>query len=315
MLYKLPISVSVEAIPFVTTAEKVMLYGYTLLWLLNSSAIEPHLKNIEPLLQDHRRKEAELPVLLSVEEDDTVDVYPSTLKDVWESYKEWLMLILTHFIAVERLVGYVTGPHFHYDEIAIKLLVTPWPSSPDPLPSVRSLLKEGLVGAIQNDPKLNKEIISFLEDRKFPTAATKALGKLGHIFQGIQGATTPAPPDLVTAAISHMNDLAKCDLQLVPDWAKCVATVTEGLSRLQISSDPKDTDLYIHDIDHAIRLLQYNAYTFNLSNDETPKRAGTVHCEVAIASFFALSQGDLSGPYGKIAGELQVNLNNSHISC
>jgi hypothetical protein len=291
--------------------EKVLLYGYTLRWLLDSSAIEPHLKNIEPSLQDHRRTEAE-PILLSMEEDDAEraeEVQPSTPKDLWESYKDWLKLILIHFTSVERLVNYVTGPHFHYKEIAIKLLVTPYPSSSDHLPSVRALIKEGPLSG--GNPKANEDLINFLDSRKPPLNAQKALSKLGSTFQTLKDATTSK--SLVTQAIKDVETLEECDLKL-PDWDKSVAIISKNLHALQdyLNLEKTEPQSYIKCIDGALRSLQHNLWIFQMLTSDTPRHAGTVHCEASIASFFALSQCELSGPYDNIVEELKVNLDSSH---
>ena len=294
----------------------VLSHGYTLLWLLDCSVIDSHLQNIQSSLQDLRQTEAE-PVLLSVEEDDTEcgeEIMLPTLKHIWESYKGWLQLILTHFSVAERLIKYVTGPHFHYKEIAIKLLVTPYPSSSDSLPSVRNLLCDQgvLAGKDKNDQKANQDIMSFLDRSTPPLKATKALDKLVHTFKELQDTITPSLYEtLVTQAISHVNILVECDLQL-PDWGKCIDEIIQSLQALWESHD-KATNLTC--INNALCLLQYNIWIFQLLTSNTPKHAGTLHCKASIASFFALLLCELSGPYDDIVEELKVNLDCSHTSC
>jgi len=107
----------------------VMFYGNALQRIAKGSAIDSHLQNLEPLLNDHCR-----PDLKKVDVEDsnlTVLTQPMIKKidkppqPLWKPYKEWLVLMLAHFNAVETLVDYVTGSFFRGKSISIKILVSP----------------------------------------------------------------------------------------------------------------------------------------------------------------------------------------------
>jgi len=82
------------------------------------------LQNLEPLLNDHRRPDLKK---VDVEDSDLAVLTQPMVKEMdklpqplWKPYKEWLVVMLAHFNAVETLIDYVTGPflwqvHLHQD--------------------------------------------------------------------------------------------------------------------------------------------------------------------------------------------------------
>lgn len=97
----------------------VLSYGSLLRWIVNGYAIDHHLQNLEStrLIPDHRRE-----VVLALDESGDCDPdlgQPTAIQNdkdrplqYWESYKDWMKLTLSYFIAAEIVVNYVTGKLF-----------------------------------------------------------------------------------------------------------------------------------------------------------------------------------------------------------
>jgi len=106
-----------------------MFYGNALQCIAKGSAIDSHLQNLEPLLNDHCRPDLKK---VDVEDSDLTVLTQPMVKEMdklpqplWKPYKEWLVLMLAHFNAVETLIDYVTGLVFRGKSISIKILVSP----------------------------------------------------------------------------------------------------------------------------------------------------------------------------------------------
>ena len=59
---------------------------------------------------------------------------------LWESYFDWLKLILSHFNAVENLTNYATNSH--YKDISIKILISPPMPTTTPMISLLTLFQK-----------------------------------------------------------------------------------------------------------------------------------------------------------------------------
>lgn len=110
----------------------IMAYGYLLHQLVMGAALTAHLCVIESSLIENRRiitsKASSDGIMEAIEEDVEEDVellgiQPNTIREegaepvpLWESYRDWLRLVLVHFEAVDILFGYVNSSNFklHY---------------------------------------------------------------------------------------------------------------------------------------------------------------------------------------------------------
>jgi len=181
---KVSVAGSVE---FKACVGHVMFYGNALQCIAMGSAIDSHLQNLEPLLNDHHRLD-----LKKVDvEDSDLDVVDSDLavltqpmvkemdkppQPLWKSYKEWLVLMLAHLNAVETLVDYVTGPFFHGRSISIKILVSPEvPRTIFPWETLLSNPELFPVQAVDFEPDvpMNEELFHFLKEATY--SASEAL--------------------------------------------------------------------------------------------------------------------------------------------
>jgi len=158
----------------------VMFYGNALQHIAKGSAIDSHLQNLEPLLNDHRRLDLKK---VDVEDSDLAVLTQPMVKKMdkppqplWKPYKEWLVLMLAHFNAVETLVDYVTGPFFRGKSISIKILVSP--EVPHTIFPWETLLCNPELFPVQAvdfelDVPMNKELFDFLKEAT--SSASEAL--------------------------------------------------------------------------------------------------------------------------------------------
>jgi hypothetical protein len=121
-----------EPSKFESLLSAVLTYGTALQILARGSAIDKHLKAIEPLLSDHRRdKTADIKLQTMTEgkeEEVDIELVGTTAQPLWKSYRDWLRLMVVHFDAVSILAGHVASPNFQADKIVIKILSAPLPS-------------------------------------------------------------------------------------------------------------------------------------------------------------------------------------------
>jgi len=149
----------------------VMFYRNALQRIVKGSAIDSHLQNLEPLLNDHRRPDLKK---VDVEDSDLAVLTQPMVKEMdkppqplWKSYKEWLVLMLAHLNAVETLVDYVTGPFFRGKSISIKILVSP--EVPRTIFPWETLLSNPELFPVQAvdfelDVPMNEELFDFLKE-------------------------------------------------------------------------------------------------------------------------------------------------------
>jgi len=174
---KVSVAGSVE---FKAYVGRVMFYGNALQRIAKGSAIDSHLQNLEPLLNDHHRLDLKK---VDVEDSDLTVLTQPMVKEMdkppqplWKPYKEWLVLMLAHFNAVETLVDYVTGPFFCGKSISIKILVSPEvPPTIFPWETLLSNPELFPVQAVDFEPDvpMNEELFDFLKEAT--SSASEAL--------------------------------------------------------------------------------------------------------------------------------------------
>ena len=111
--------------------------GYALLTMIKGRALQMHLQTIEHLLMKIDRSMPVPNVVKKGEEGEeqsedvkeeveaaqqTGDVAPKPLRRI---YRDWLLLMVVHFHAVDVLFGYVNGQPIPFGGISIKILVPP----------------------------------------------------------------------------------------------------------------------------------------------------------------------------------------------
>ena len=167
------LQLSQDSAVFTRKLARVAFFGNGLWSVARSGAIESHLKAIEPRLLlmgaehcgesgDNDDEEQEFDVELQ-------SVQPSARRDsrqvpLWQSYHDWLMLMVAHIDAVAIVHRHVTGSHFPYK--GVSLTVVPPPSVSEALLPWEQLLRSPHFpqsGAdLASRENSNEDIIMFL---------------------------------------------------------------------------------------------------------------------------------------------------------
>ena len=165
---------------FIVTLLRAVGFGNALHHLIKTTAIKKHLKAIELHLDNFRADADELELKETDMEGDMPDnpdirsVQPSAVHDgnvmpPWESYLNWLKLMVAHVEAIWVVTAHITDREFQYTGINIKMLIPPR-SKQTMLPWEKLLTSSHFPpgpppGSIEkNLPlRLTEEIISFLK--------------------------------------------------------------------------------------------------------------------------------------------------------
>ena len=156
--------------------------GDTLHHLTRTAAIKKHLQALESCLDDRRQDKAEdtrLEKMVEemVEDSDLCSVQPSALHKgdvvpLWQSYFNWLRLMVVHFEAVWILNMHINDSNFQYNGAAIKILAPPRVSQV--MLTWKQLLQSDHFSQVDTGPgettphRSTDEIILFLDQWSLP---------------------------------------------------------------------------------------------------------------------------------------------------
>ena len=265
--------------------ERAVIYGYALHRLTKGAALPMHLKIIAPLLRSlNLGGKITMPTPAPGEEQEEPKELDEELKAVqpfvevdgvetplWQSYLDWLRLMVAHFDAADILLTYVTGPSFVHHTISIQVLVAP-PVDERLLP-----LKELL-----NDPTLfpttttaasphnsqatitNREILEFLEE---------GFKHSSHV-KGINTRWTKRGqnPSNIKTIKGVLEDLK---ISRFEGWSLSATKLLDALN-----ASPIDSSKITEDIES----LWASCAFFTSLEKSQRKFKGTLHCEVCLAS-------------------------------
>lgn len=262
--------------------------------LTRGAVLETHLETIESSLQEHRRVKT---VSTSNEEakeeqdEDLKAVQPrvtlsGTTLPLYQSYKEWLKLIIIYFDAVDRLSRYVTGSTFRFDDIDIEILVSP-PVS-DTLLEWKELFAYPGIFPAKNGPA-NENIDSILNylrettDQSFARFTSRAKNLLNALQRPSVTANT------VKRALESM---APCKL---PGWAEMAKAHLLKIQKSERVITGSDKDGLAADIDSLLKSANYSFLRFLHTVNQTGLHfTGSQHCEATLASLLKYSKGSMT---------------------
>ena len=273
---------------FKESVELVMTYGYALLRLSRSAALQMHLKTIAPFLMHSNffpQKEMPTPAPVEAEgqeefDEDLKAVQPFVNVNgvvqtrLWKSYVEWLGLVIVHFDAVEVLVRYFTGENLADRDISIHIL--------DP-------------------PRVGKRLLPWRElfddSTLFPTKTKGAHMTNANILEFLENALDNASDshtqaNVVSKSWSERNlnltidSLEKLKSSKLPGWEESATGLLDTLKGLQ--KVPKRGSKLDLEISNDITAISQSGNFFATLASMNPENfGGTLHCEAILASLLS----------------------------
>ena len=145
--------------------EKATIAGFGLSLLAGSAAIGRHMQSIG--LELRRNDGATARNDDEEEDEDLLSVQPTDEAPLWQSYVDWLKLMVVHFNAAHILSKYVGDQMSQYDRFAIKILAPPTPNDII-LPWHCLLDSEHFPASTGGDATSNASIVEFLYSFSIP---------------------------------------------------------------------------------------------------------------------------------------------------
>lgn len=270
---------------FKHNATAVMVIAYPLQRLATGAAIRMHLRVIETFLKDWNLSPVSTPTSDEEEEELDVDlkaVRPSSNKDIplWTSYADWLRLMVSHFDAIEILLNFTTGSHFHHEAISIQIVVPPqmdqqllkWQelfTKPTLFPVYSTPL--ATLNSKSNALISNTSILEFLSKALETTSKAKEANEIWKTAKG-----HGKDHNSVKAVIELFE---KMEFSNLPGWVECAEEILVDLKNYQPSHD------LTRKITENIKFLVESAKFYTHLDEKLFK--GTLHCEACLASFLA----------------------------
>jgi hypothetical protein len=149
---------------------KVQAFGHYLRMMVNSSALETHLETIAHLLVvDTRKWWAPEPDSEDSDDMDFQRLKPYSMRKgkpllPWESYRDWLRLMVHYFDAVHALAAYVSLRKCAPGALSITILSPPLPSSKAMLPWTEMLGNDRFFPTLPGESS-GKDFVKFLTNR------------------------------------------------------------------------------------------------------------------------------------------------------
>jgi hypothetical protein len=290
----------------------VHIAGYYLRTMVTSSVIEAHLQSIESYLEvDTRKSWTPDPDLEDSEDADLAEFQrfkPSSKRrgevvSTWESYRDWLRLMVHYFDAAEELTSHVKTIGKDLDTISISILSPP-----------------------QSDNSILPWFDLLIDERFFPTVYGKTTGKEFVDFLN-------STPEVTKCDVDELKKVTKATLSLKGDLESSLPAqlidkidkLTEQMKNFGVPSldfdeiceevlalkQTEDPRAQIQTIVNMLSVLSRQA-SFYSQLREGPihtglKPIGTYHCEAYMASLFALWDENT----GKLVGDFE-ELNMTH---
>jgi len=279
--------------------ERVFIYGFMLHKLTKGAALPMHLKSIAPLLRSFNLGDKiTMPTPAPDEEQEEPDkelkaVQPFVRVDgietpLWQSYLDWLRLMVAHFDAADILLKYVTGQNFGHHTISIQVLVAP-PVDERLLPW-RELLANPrffptTTTATSSQADItNAQILQFLDEGFRYSSYVKGIKTRWNRTNG------PTERDVKFIKI----ELQKLSSSSSEGWSTPATKLLEALNKFVTppSSESKEFTKITQDINSLLA-----GCTFFASLDTAQRKfMGTLHCEACLASLLdetATFSGDI----------------------
>jgi hypothetical protein len=286
----------------------VEVFAYYLRLMVRSSAIEIHLQTIANfLVVDDKKSWTPEPDSEEMLEEDT-DFQPlkpySTRKGKrllpWESYRDWLRLMLHHFDAVDVLITHFTLPgNSPPPKTSITILSPPYPEKK--MLSWTKLLEDERFFPNLPEESSGKEFIEFLTDASADVPRdTNEIIKLTKQLKENLYSDKPTS-DILTG----IEEILKKSESV--DWHN----VTTKISALKNLTEPQNQSAEMRTI---VDILSSVPFYFSLKEGRlyAGEFNGAYHCEAYIASLFAVKSysghaDDLKERLGMLSQQLKAS--------
>ena len=279
---KVPTPGSLE---FKREVECVMLLGYALDKLAKGAALRMHLQTIVHLLR-HWDIRPQAPMSIPVPEgeqedrdEDLKEVQPlaSVGTPLWKSYGDWLRLLLSHFDAVDILVGYVTGPTFKHSAISIQILVAP-PLDHDLLAWPELFNDERFFPTVTVLDPPNNNAMAGIDNAGILDFLNKTL-KASSQARNLQALWGKNQRNATVKILETFKS------SKVPGWEECATKLLDKLKELSGPPGLDNSDMYREVSDDIDSLCQSTKFFASLHQTQGfTGFSGTLHCEASLAS-------------------------------
>src|SRR6266508_3656675 len=290
--------------------EKATIAGFGLLLLAGSAAIEKHMQSIGVELGDHRRNKANDGATArndkEEEDEDLLSVQPTDEAPLWQSYVDWLKLMVVHFSASHILSKYVRT--LQNVRIAIKVLMPPTPD--DIILPWHCLLDSQHFPASGVDVPSNATIVEFLYSFSIPWDKDD----IDDIIESLNGLGADGSPkasdiDNIVQLLQPLGSLES------PVRDRCILEVIA-----MVESWKEDVNLFNKESVNGVveKLERANAITQifkNLNLESFEKGINFTkpfHCELVLGSIISLCRSrtlpaELRAKYKVFFDELDVS--------
>ncbi|KAF8804067.1 hypothetical protein BYT27DRAFT_7194791 [Phlegmacium glaucopus] len=284
---------------------RISVFAFALQKIASGYAFEMHLRNIQSLLADPRQSDTDnsMPNVEKKEgerelDEELAEILITDLDvptPLWQTYRDWVRLMVVHFDAIGILVNYVTKTRTAppYQSISVKILVAP-PAGEDFL-SWSDLLVDPKLFPIYDSGYFsfvtNQEILKFLKDALASIKLAERKKYLGQYVK-IHWENRDGQHKLIPLKLEEIKKMPESDeSKNFPDYAESVDEINDLVTKWADNHRNNRPENYaaVDDITNKVQSLydtlckQCDIMRFPFDLEPTKFR-GTIHCEAYLAS-------------------------------
>ena len=292
--------------------KNVRVMGFYLRVLVGSYATEIHLQNIEPQLKvDSSKMWTHMP-----EEDPDFDrIRANSMRKgkqlkPWESYRDWLLLMVHYFDAASILTSHVSECNLMPNTISITILSPQRPEA-KMLSWIDFLKDDSLFPAVTGESS-GEEFVKFFTNTKVKCNVVESAIKSAELLKGELGEeSNPLDPLTLDERTKKLADLLK---GCVLGSARCsdLEQIRDKILELK-DVKPKNQSVEVEKILDMLLVFEKRGMFSGalgkrrLQHGEEP--CGTYHCEAFLASFISLWEPSGEGSSRKHVSDFDDRLN------
>jgi hypothetical protein len=259
----------------------VMVCGDYLRSMVRSDAVETHLQTIATYLFVDSRKLWTPQVEDDEDFTDFQRLKPYSMRKgkpllPWESYRDWLMLMVHYFDAADKVVTFVSK--LEHPDISIAILTPPHPDKTI-LPWNKLLKNERYFPPLTGEPT-GKDFVDFLTS----TSKVDIKKTLMALREGLESIPV-TPKDILDGEIDKLAEVVKnCPLDGY-EYFEDIHDKILDVKKLDLKFRPAQMEKVV---EMLIVLEKRDKFYTALNKKDGLYATGTYHCEVYVASLLAL---------------------------